>query len=267
MCSLATRELFTAALSLLGRQHITVNGALRIKECVHMLTATTSAFQHVRSLDLGVAGSGSSALKNCLEEKLTILETFAQRQTLTHLWLTNVAFPIASSERMNIQEAVASLGFTVDDLGLFGCSFPSYTDMVSFIRTFPNCSSLYIRNCVVDSTSSQSEVIFSKLPNHKLSLSVLELSSSSGDLIFDLSSLINDACLDISRLSPLRCSIASAAQARSIAEAISSSPIRDFQLTSTKSEVFRGGWNILISPSRADVLCSTLKSSSSRWER
>ena len=217
-----------------------------------MLT-TTSAFQHVRSLDLGVTGSGSNPLKNCLEEKLTILKTFAERQTLTRLWLTNVAFPtIASNERMNIQDVVASLGSTVDDLGLYGCSFPSYADMVSFIRAFPHCDSLHVRDCIVDCASSQCEGIFSELPKHKLSLNVLELGSSSGGLTIDASSLIEDACLDISRLSSLGCSIGSAAQARSVAEATSSSPIQDFQLASTTPEVFRGRWNILISLSRAE---------------
>ena len=228
-----------------------------------MLT-TNSAFQHVRSLDLGVTGKSSNPM-NSFEEKLIILKTFAQRQTLTHLWLFNVAFTtIASNERMKIQDVVTALGSTVNDLGLYGCSFPSYTDMISFIRAFPHCDSLHVRDCVADGTDSQCEGVFSEFPEHKLSLNVLELGSSPGGLIFDVSSLIEDAGLDISRLSTLRCSIISAAQARSVAEATSSSPVQDFQLTSTLPEVFRGTWNTLISLSRAEILCSTFKNSSSR---
>jgi hypothetical protein len=139
--------------------------------------------------------------------------------------------------------------------------------MISFIRAFPLCDSLHVRNCITDGTDSQCEGGFSGLPEHKLSLNGLELSSSPGVLVFDVSSLIEDACLDISRLSTLRCSIGPAAQARSVAEATSSSPIRDFQLTSTKPEVFRGRWIALISLFSAEILCSTFKSSSSRWER
>ena len=264
-CSLAAREFSTAALSLLGR-HITVNNAFRIKQCAYMLT-TNSAFQHVRSLDLGVTGKSSNPM-NSLEEKFIILKTFAQRQTLTHLWLFNVAFPtIASNETMKIQDVVTALSSTVNDLGLCECSFPSYADMIYFIRAFPNYDSLHVCDCVADGTGSRCEGVFSEFPEHKLSLHDLELSSSPRGFIFDVSSLIENACLDISRLSTSRCSIGSAAQARSVAEATSFSPIQDFQLTSTKPEVFRGRWNTLISLSRAEILRSAFKSSSLRWEK
>ncbi|KAF9648037.1 hypothetical protein BDM02DRAFT_2453879 [Thelephora ganbajun] len=241
-CSLAAREFSQAALSCIG-QHITVNHVPRIKQCMKLLTVH-SAFQHVRSLDLGVTSKSSNS-KDHLEEQLAILEIFAQRQTLTCLWLSNVPFPsIEPSQRGKIRDIVTALGSTVNNLGLYGCRFSSYTDMISFIRAFPRCDTLYIRDCVTGGKDS-TESTFSGLPEHKLSLGVLELTSaSSNGLIADVSSSIENATLDISRLSALTCSVESTEQAQCVATAASASPIQHFQLTCTEP----GGFQAFLNP-------------------
>lgn len=226
-CSLAAREFSRPALSYIGR-HITVNRVPRIKRCAQLLTAH-SAFQHVRSLDLGVTSKTSDS-GNYLEEQLIILEIFAQRRTLTCLWLSNMPFPaIKSNQRGKIRDIVAALSSTVNNLGLYECRFPSYTDIISFIRAFPHCDSLFIRDCVTGSDSPEN--MFSGLPEHKLSLRILELTSTAPDgLIIDVSSLIEDAALDVSQLSALTCCVASAEQARCVAMATSAPPIQHIQL-------------------------------------
>ena len=220
-------------------EHITVNRAPRIKQCVQLLTAN-SAFQHVRSLDFGVTSKRSNP-EDYLEEHLTILDIFAQRQTLTRLWLSRVPFSsIEAARGVEIRDMVTALGSTVNDLGLYGCKFPSYNDMISFIRAFPHCDSLFIRDCTADGKDSTGTT-FSELSQHRLSLNTLELTSASPDrLIIDVSTLIEDAGLEVSRLSALTCDIGSAQQARSVSAATSGSPVKHFQLTSMESGVFQG---------------------------
>jgi len=176
-CSLAARRLSRPALSYIG-QHITVNRVPRINRFVQLLAGTSrSAFQLVRSLDLGVT-SKSADPKDYLEEQVTILESFAQRQTLTRLWLSNFPFPsIEPSKRGKIRDIFTALASTVDNLGLYGCRFLSYTDMISFIRAFPRCDSLVVRDCITGVPNSI-ENMFSGLPEYKLSLDFLELASS-----------------------------------------------------------------------------------------
>ena len=249
-CSLAAREFSCPALSYIG-QHITVNYTPRIKRCAQLLTSH-SAFQHVRSLDLGVT-SKSANPKDYLQEQLTILEIFAQRQVLTCLWLSNFPFPsIESSQRGKIRDVVTALTSTVDNLGLYGCRFPSYTDMISFVRAFPRCDSLSIWDCVIGGPNS-TENMFSGLPEHKLSLDFLELAATSNGLIIDVSSLIEDAALDVSQLSALTCVVISAEQARCVAMATSASPIRHLQLACTEPGGFRGMCRI---PSGLSLLLS-----------
>ena len=237
-CSLAAREFSRPALSYIG-QHITVNRVPRIRECARLLAAHT-AFQHVRSLDLGVTAKNLRS-QDYLEEQLTILEIFAQRQMLTCLWLSNMPFPsIGPSQRGRIRDIVTALSSTVNNLGLYECRFPSYTDMISFIRAFSRCDSLYIRDCVTGGKDT-TESMLSGLPEHKLSLDVLELTSSpSNDLIVDVSPLIEDAALDISRLSALTCSVGSAEQARRVAISTSASPVRHFKLGCNEPDGFQG---------------------------
>lgn len=75
--------------------------------------------------------------------------------------------------------------------------------------------------------------MFSGLPKHKLSLEALELTSTSPiqmttsvSPITDVSSLVEDAALDVSKLSVLICSVGSAEQAHSVAMTFSRSPIQ-----------------------------------------
>ncbi|KAF9648002.1 hypothetical protein BDM02DRAFT_3187530 [Thelephora ganbajun] len=240
-CSLAAREFSHAALAHIGR-HITVNHVSRIKQCTQLLTAR-SAFQHVCSLDLGVT-SKSSNPEGYLEEQLTILEIFAQRQTLTCLWLSNMPFPsIKLGQRERIRGIVTTLGSTVNNLGLYWCRFPSYVDMISFIRAFPHCKSLYVRDCVATGENTSGDM-FSGLLEYKISLDVLELTSASSDeLILDVSSLIEDAALDVSQLSTLTCSVRSAEQAQCVAMATSASLIHHFQLACTVPGGFQAFFN------------------------
>ena len=237
-CSYAIRDFSQPALSRIGR-HITVNHVLRIKQCVHLLTAN-SAFQHVRSLDFGVT-SKSSNPEDYLEEHFTILNIFAQRQALTRLWLSRVPFSsIEAARGVKIRDMVTALGSTVNDLGLYGCKFPSYNDMISFIRAFPHCDSLFIRDCIADGKDPIGTT-FSELSQHRLSLNTLELTTSSWDrLIIGVSTLIEDAGLDVSRLSALTCDIGSVRKARSVSAATSKSPVKHFQLTIAQPGVFQG---------------------------
>ena len=150
-------------------------------------------------------------------------------------------FPaIKSSQRGKIRDIVTALSSTVNNLGLYGCGFPSYADMITFIRAFPQCDSLFIRDCVTGSESSP-ENMFSGLPEHKLSLRILELTSTAPDgLIIDVSSLIEDAALDVSQLSALTCCVASAEQARRVAMATSAPPIQHIQLACADPGGFQG---------------------------
>ena len=143
----AARDFSQAALPLIGR-HITVDHVPRIQQCVQLLTAN-SAFQHVRSLDLGVTSKTPSP-EVYLDEQLTILEIFSPRRSLTRLW--QVPFSsIGSDNNEKLRDIVAALGSTVDDLSLRECHFSSRNDIISFICAFPHCDSLYVRDCAVDS--------------------------------------------------------------------------------------------------------------------
>jgi hypothetical protein len=264
-CSLAAREFSGAALSRIGR-HITVNHVSRIRQCARLLIAN-SAFQHVRSLDIGVTSKNSNP-EGYLEEQLAVLEIFAQRRTLTCLWLSNAPFPsIKPSQREKIRDIVTTLGSTVNDLGLYGCQFPSYADMISFIRAFLHCDSLYIRDCVIRDEESTGN-LFSGLPEHNLSLNVLELTSASSDgRIIDVSSLVKDAALDVSRLSALTCSVGSAEQAQCVASATSASPIRHFQVACTEPGGFQGACEMPIGLLLHPNFFFSFKLSSSQWQK
>ena len=69
-CSLTARRFRYAALSLLGR-HLTLDTVGRLKECSPLITR--GAFQHVRSLELGV-GAGGTALWGSWRTYLVILK-------------------------------------------------------------------------------------------------------------------------------------------------------------------------------------------------
>jgi len=235
--ALAAREFSFAALCCLGR-HIAVNSVPRLRECANLVTKD-SAFQHVRSLDLGIT------TKRVIHEKdwvdyLVILETFARRRTLTRLWLSEV--PFYFSKRGNegtVANIITSLTATVNELGLYSCHFSCYAEMISLIRAFPLCTSLYVRDCVT--RKPPKDDIFAKLPQHTPSISDLELTASSGHrFLIDLSTLIKDAALDISSLTGFSCDMTTADAVRHTMVTVVAPPIERLQLICDKPQGFHG---------------------------
>lgn len=236
-CALAAREFSFAALCCLGR-HIAVNSVPRLRECANLIT-NDSAFQHVRSLDLGIT------TKKVLHERdwsnyLVILESFARRRTLTRLWLSEV--PFYFSKRRNegaVANVIASLTTTVNELGLYSCRFSSYGEMISLIRAFPLCTSLYVRDCVTKKTSKDD--IFAKLPQHTPSISNLELTASSGHrFLIGLSTLIKDAALDISSLTDFLCDMTTTDAVHHTMVTAVAPPIERLQLVCDEAQGFHG---------------------------
>ena len=211
-CALASREFTFPALCCLGR-HIEINTALRLRECVSLLTKG-SPFQHVRSLDLGIT-TRRVIHQKYWDDYLVILETFARRRTLTRLWLSEVPFYFSNRRKQErAKNVIISLAATVNELGLYSCHFSSYTEMISLIRSFPLCTSLYVRDCVARSSASN---MFADLPQHSLHISDLELTSSPGNrFLADVSALVKDAVLDTSSLTGLSCHMSTADKARHV---------------------------------------------------
>ena len=236
-CALAAREFTFAALCCLGR-HIAVNTVRRLRDCASLITKG-SAFQHVRSLDLGIT------TKKDINERdwngyLTILGSFARRRTLTRLWLSDVPLYFSSRGKQGtLKDIIASLTATVNELGLYSCHFSCYGEMISLIRAFPLCTSLYVRDCVVKKTPKQDS--FVKLPQHTLSITDLELTSSSHHrFLIDVSTLVRDAALDVSPLTGFSCDMATADAARHAVMAAAASPIERLQLVCDGAEGFHG---------------------------
>ena len=149
-CALAAREFTFPALCCLGR-HITVNTVRRLRECVNLI-ATGSAFCHVRSLDLGVT-TATVVRGGSWDNYLSILEFFARRRTLTRLWLSEVSFCFPKHRKQGaIIDIITSLAATVNELGLYSCRFSCYVEMISLIRAFPLCTSLFVHDCVATNT-------------------------------------------------------------------------------------------------------------------
>jgi len=236
-CSLAAREFTFAALSCLGR-HIMVDTVGRFRECASLLNKT-SAFQHVRSLDLDVPRQRVIHERDW-DEYLTVLEVFASRHTLTRLWLSEAPFYFTDHERKEtVGRIVTSLTATVDELGLYSCHFSCYTEMISLIRAFPLCTSLFVRDCVARETPG--EDAFAGLPQHTLRISDLELTSSSGHrFLIDVSNLIQDAALDISSLVSFSCEMSTAEIARHTTMIVAASPIERLQLACDEAQGLDG---------------------------
>ena len=234
-CALAAREFTFAALCCLGR-HIAVNTVLRLRECAKLITKG-SAFQHVRSLDLGITTKRAINRRDW-NDYLIILESFARRRTLTRLWFSEVPFYFSSRKKQDtIRDIVASLTATVNELGLYSCHFSCYGEMISLIRAFPLCTSLYVRDCVAKKTPK--EDIFVKLPQHTLSITDLELTSSSGHrFLVDASTLVGDAALDISSLTGFSCDMTTADAARHTLMTAAASPIERLQLVCDDAQGF-----------------------------
>jgi len=201
-CSQAAREFRYVALSCLGR-HLAVDRVDRVNECAKLVRG---AFQHIRSLDLGV-NNGRQILEIYWKDYITILGGFAQYRTLDRLWLSGIPFNLFRPDQKDLRETVTTLGSTVTELGLYGCRFSSYEEMVSLIRSFPHCNSLFLRDCVTRGKSGVGNA-FAGLPEHALSVKDLQLSSSlSNGTLIDISKLIKDAALDVGSLTSLVCDV------------------------------------------------------------
>ena len=213
-------------------------------ECAQLIKG--GAFQHVRSLDLGVDNK-SVILEDYWEGYILILGAFARYGALNRLWLSEVPFIFLNqSKKGNFRDTIAALGSTVTELGLYGCHFSSYEEMVSLIRSFPVCNFLFIRDCVTGEQAAGGNA-FDGLPENRLTIKDLQLSaSSSNDLLIDISNLIEDAALDIGPLTSLVCDVGTSERTQRIAAAVSSSPIEMLQLACTQPEGFQGEcrpWN------------------------
>jgi len=232
-CSLAAREFTFPALSCLGR-HITVDTVRRLRECASLISKD-SAFQHVRSLDLDVT-TKRIVHERDWDEYLTVLGFFATRRNLTRLWLSEAPFYFTDRGRQEtVRKIVTSLSATVNELGLYSCNFSCYAEMISLIRTFPLCTSLFVRDCVARRTPG--EDMFAELPQHTLHISNLELTSSSDHkFLIDASNLIRDATLDISSLVSFSCDMSIADVARHVRVIVAASPIEKFQLVCNEAE-------------------------------
>ena len=234
-CSLTAHDFRHVALSFLGR-HLTINNVVRLKECAQLVAR--GAFQHIRSLDLGT-NDGKVLSSEHWTDCLVILGQFAQYRSLDRLWLSGVPFSSARQNRENLIETVTALGSTVTELGLYGCRFYSYEEMISLIRSFPLCDFLFVRDCV---TGRRAANAFAGLPEHNLKIKDLQLSSSSSsnDLSIDVSNLIQDAVLDVGSLTSLVCDVETSEGTQRVAAAVSGSPVEQFQVACTEPGGFQG---------------------------
>ena len=198
------------------------------------------AFQHVQSLDLGVDNK-NAILEAYWKRYVTILGSFAQYHTLNCLWLSEIPFIFLNqSKKGNFRDTVAALGSTVTELGLYGCHFSSYEEMISFICAFPLCNFLFIRDCFTGEQATGGNA-FDGLPKHRLTIEDLQLSSSSSnDLLIDVSNLIEDAGLDVGSLTSLLCDVGTSERTKLVAAAVSSSPVEQFQVACAEPGGFQG---------------------------
>ena len=236
-CSQTAHDFRYTALSFLGR-HLTVNTANRLGECASLITK--GAFQHVQSLDLGI-NSKRVIPEEYWRAYIVILKAFAQYRALDRLWLSEVPFNfVKSSQKKNFRETIVAVGSTVTELGLYGCHFSSYKEMISLIRSFPLCNFLFIRDCVIGEQATGGNAL-AGLPEHSLCIKDLQLSSSSSNYsLIDVSNLIEDAALDVGSLTSLVCDVWTSEEAQCIAAAVSSSPVEQFQVACAEFEGFQG---------------------------
>ena len=236
-CSWVAHNFRHVALSFLGR-HLTVNSVDRLKECAHHIAG--GAFQHIRSLDLG-ANEEEVIIEDYWMDYLVILGQFARYRSLTRLWLSAVPFHFTHrGQKEDLRESIVALGSTVVELGLYGCHFSSYEEMISLIRSFPLCNFLFVVDCVTGERTAGGNAL-AGLPEHKLEIKDLQLSSSlSDDLLIDLSNLIEDAALDVGSLTSLVCDVGNSEDARRVAAAVSGSPVEQFQVACAEPGGFQG---------------------------
>ena len=236
-CSLVAREFRHVALSCLGR-HLAINTVERLGECVRLVAK--GAFQHILSLDLGV-NNRSVITEGYWKDYLAVLGTFARYGVLSCLWLSEVPFNFLRPNQKNgLLETITALSSTVTELGLYGCHFSSYAEMISFIRSFPHCNLLFIRDCATGEQSA-GENAFAGLPKYTLNIKDLQLSSpSSNDPLIDISNLIQDAALDVGSLTALVCDVGTSEKTQRVAAAVSISPVEQFQVACAEPGGFQG---------------------------
>ena len=182
---------------------------------------------------------------------LVIFRAFARYRSLNRLWLSEVPFNfVKRHQKKGLRETITALGSTVTELGLYGCHFSSYEEMTSLIRSFPLCNALFIRDCVTGEQDAGGNA-FAGLPEHKLSIKDIQLCSSlSNDLLIDVSNLIEDAALDVGSLTSLACDVGISEKTRTIAAAVSVSPMEQFQVTCAQPGGFQGKRTSLITERR-----------------
>ena len=133
-CSRTAPNFCYAALSLLGR-HLRVDTIYRLRGCTPLITK--GAFQHVRSLELGINNKRVTP-EECLDAYLVILGVFAQYRALNRLWLSEIPFHfVGHNQKKILRNTIVHLSSTVTEIGLYGCHFSSYEEMISLIRSFP----------------------------------------------------------------------------------------------------------------------------------
>ena len=234
-CSRVAREFRYPALSCLGR-HLTVGTVARLKWCAHLVPG---AFQHIRSLDLGITKKVVSDVY--WKNYLVILGALAGYRMLNRLWLSEVPFNLLQlSQKEGLRETITALGSTVNELGLYGCRFSSYEEMVSLIRCFPHCNFLFIRDCVTGRQTAGGNA-FAGLPEHTLNIEDLQLFSPSTKApSIDVSNLIQDAALDVGSLTALVCDVGTFERTQRVAAAVSASPVEQFQVACAEPGGFQG---------------------------
>jgi len=236
-CSGVAHEFRYVALSYLGR-HLTVNTVNRLRWCVKLVAG--GAFQHIRSLDLGV--NGNKVISEVYwKHYLVILGVFARYGVLNRLWLSEVPFNfLRLNQKKGLRETIIALGSTVTELGLYGCRFSSYEEMISLIRSFPLCDFLFVRNCATGKHTTGGNA-FAGLPKHILNIKDLQLYSPSSNVpLIDVSNLIQDAALDVRSLTALVCDVGSSEKTQRVATAVSASPVEQFQVACTETGGFQG---------------------------
>jgi len=236
-CSRTAPNFCYAALSLLGR-HLRVDTIYRLRGCTPLITK--GAFQHVRSLELGINNKRVTP-EECLDAYLVILGVFAQYRALNRLWLSEIPFHfVGHNQKKILRNTIVHLSSTVTEIGLYGCHFSSYEEMISLIRSFPLCGFLFVRNCVTEEQDTGVNA-FTGLPEYQLSIKDLQLScSSSNDLLIDVSNLIEDAALDVRSLTSLVCDVGTSKKTQRVAASVSTSPVEQFQVACMELRGFQG---------------------------
>ena len=191
------------------------------------------------TLSLGI--TKRTVLEKYWSDYLAILKVFASRKSLVCLWFREIPFFLLQPRQKKVfKEAVLALSSSVTELGLYGCHFSCYEEMVSFVRAFPHCDKLSIRDCVTGGRGSP-ENSFAGFPQYKLSIVDLDITASSThQFLIDPSGFIEDAELDVSSLYKLACDFRWVTGTRHIISATSKSPVCQLRFSSHYPGGFQG---------------------------